>query len=30
MILIKYIIFINYFRSNDIEADGAIAIGSNF
>ncbi len=30
MIIIKYIIFIIYFRSNDIGDDGAIVIGSNF
>ncbi len=30
MILIKYIKFINYFRTNDIGEEGAIAIASNF
>jgi hypothetical protein len=30
MIIIKYIIFINYFRGNGIGAEGAIAIASNF
>jgi hypothetical protein len=30
MILIKFIIYINYFSENGIGAEGAIAIASNF